>query len=109
LDFGQQILGNVNGAGFAFYFIGQVMGPMALTGLTMTAGPAAFSSKGDQAGGDERAVGFELLEPGVQVPADEGGMLGNFHVGREYSRLMALALLIRIDTSQKRQAKSVVR
>ena len=54
LDLGQQILGDVNGAGFAFYFIGQVMSQMALTGLTMTTGPAAFSSEGNQAGGDKR-------------------------------------------------------
>ena len=109
LDFGQQILRDVNGAGFAFYFIGQVMGEMPLTGLAVAAGPATLSSEGDQAGGDKRAIGFELLKPGVEVTADEGGMFGNFHLGREYSRFKALALLIRINTSQKWQAKSVVR
>lgn len=86
LDFGQQILGDVNGAGFAFYFIGQVVGQMPFTGLAVAAGPATLSSEGDQAGGDERAIGFELLKPGVEVTADEGGMFGNFHLGREYSR-----------------------
>ena len=80
LDFGQQILGNVNGAGFALYFKGQVMGQMPFTGLAMATGPAAFSSEGDQAGGDERALGFELLEPGVEVTADQGGVFGNFHI-----------------------------
>lgn len=81
LDFGQQILGDVNGAGFAFYFIGQVVGQMPFTGLAVATGLAAFSSEGDQAGGDKRTVGFELLKTGVQVTADEGGMLRNLHIG----------------------------
>lgn len=81
LDLGQQILRDVNGAGFAFYFIGQVMGQMPLTGLAVATGAAAFSSEGDQTGGDKRAVGFELLETGLQVAADEGGVFGDFHIG----------------------------
>lgn len=81
LDLGQQILGDVNGAGFAFYFVGQVVGQMSFTGLAVATGPAAFSSEGDQAGGDKRAFGFELLKTGVQVTADEGRMLGNLHIG----------------------------
>ena len=80
LDFGQQILGDVNGAGFAFYFIGQVVGQMALTGLAVAAGSTAFSSEGDQARGDKRAVGLELLKTGVQVTTDQRGMLGNLHI-----------------------------
>lgn len=81
LDLGQQILGDVNGAGFAFYFIGQVMGQMPFTGLAVATGAATFSSEGNQAGGDKRAVGFELLETGLQVAADQGGVFGNFHTG----------------------------
>jgi len=91
LDFGKQILGNVNGAGFTLYFIGQVMDQMALTGLAVATGPAAFSSEGNQTGGDKRALGFELLETGLEVAADQGGVLGNFHSGPQYSRFMALA------------------
>ena len=82
LDFGQQILGDVNGAGFAFYFVGQVMGQMPLTGLAVATGPAAFSSEGDEAGGDKRALEFELLDAGLEVAADQGGVFGNFHIGR---------------------------
>lgn len=81
LDLGQQILGDVNGAGFAFYFIGKVMGQMALTGLAVATGPAAFSSEGDQGSGDKRAIGFELLEASVQVTPDQGGVFGNLHIG----------------------------
>ena len=81
LDFGKQILGDVHGAGFALYFIGQVMSQMPLTGLAVATGPATFSSKGDQAGGDKRALGFELLETGVEVTADQGRVFGNFHIG----------------------------
>jgi hypothetical protein len=79
LDLGQQILGDINRAGFAFYFVGQVMGQMAFTGLAVATGPAAFSSEGDQTGGDKRALGLELLEPGVEVTADQGGVFWNLH------------------------------
>ena len=57
------------------------MGQMPLTGLAVATGPAAFSPEGDQAGGDKRALGFELLETGLQVTADQGGVFGNFHIG----------------------------
>jgi hypothetical protein len=43
------------------------------------------------------------------VTPDQGGVFGKFHIGREYGRFMALALLIRIYTSQKKQSKSTVR
>jgi hypothetical protein len=81
LDFGQQILGDVNGAGFALHFIGQVVGQMPFSGLAVATGSAALSSEGDQAGGDKRALGFELLEAGVEVTADQGGVFGNLHIG----------------------------
>ena len=87
LDLGKQILGDVNGAGFALYLIGQMMGQVALTGLAVATRPAALSAEGDQAGGDKGAVGFELLEPGVEVTADQGGVFGNFHVGRSIAGL----------------------
>lgn len=55
------------------------MGQVALTGLAAAARATAFSAEGDEAGGDERAVEFELLDTGAEVTADQGGMLGYFH------------------------------
>jgi len=66
-------LGDINGAGFAFDFIGQVVGQVTLTGLAVAAGAAAFAAEGHQAGGDKRAVGFELLDARVEVAADQSG------------------------------------
>jgi len=100
LDLREQVLGDVNGTGFALYFIGQVMGQVALTGLAVAAGAAAFAAKSHQAGGDERAIELELPNPGLQVAADEGGMLGDFHMDGDDSRFRAVALLRRIYTLQ---------
>ena len=72
-------MGDINGAGFAFDFIGQVMGQVALTGLAVAAGTAAFAAERHQAGGDKRAVDFELLDARVEVAADQGGMFWDFH------------------------------
>ena len=79
LDLREQVLGDINGAGFAFDFIGQVMGEVPLTGLAVAASTAAFAAERHQAGGDKRAVEFELLDARVEVAADQGGMLGDFH------------------------------
>jgi len=72
-------LGDINGAGFAFDFIGQVMGQVALAGLAVAAGPAAFAAEGHEGGGDKRALGFELFDAGVELTADQGGMFGEVH------------------------------
>ena len=90
-------MGDINGAGLAFDFIGQVMGQVALTGLAMATGTAAFAAEGHQSGGDKRAVEFEVLNARVEVAADQGGMFWDFHLG-SLSRFKALALLIRITT-----------
>ena len=79
LDFREQVLRDVNGVGFAFDFIGQVVGQVPLTGLAVATGTAALAAEGHQAGGDKRAVEFELLDARVEVAADQGGMFGDFH------------------------------
>ena len=81
LDLWEQVLGDINGSGFAFDFIGQVMGQVPLTGLAVAAGTATFAAEGHQAGGDKRAVEFELLDARVEVAADQGGMSWNVHRG----------------------------
>ncbi len=80
LDLREQVLGNVNGTGFALYFKGQVMGQMALTGLAVAAGATAFAAEGYEAGGEERAIELELLDPSFEVAADQGRMCGNLHM-----------------------------
>jgi hypothetical protein len=79
LDLGEQILGDVDGAGFALHFKGQVVGQVALPRLAVAAGASAFSAKSDEAGGDKRAFQGEILEAGLQVAADQGGVFWDFH------------------------------
>lgn len=55
------------------------MGQMAFTGLAVAACPAALSAKGDQTGGDKRAMDFELLDAGLEMAGDQGGMFWDFH------------------------------
>ena len=55
------------------------MSQVALTGLAVAARATAFSAEGDEAGGDKRAVELELLDPGAEVTADQGGMFGYVH------------------------------
>ncbi len=79
LDLWEQVVGDINGAGFAFDFIGQVMGQVPLTGLAVAAGTAAFATERHQAGGDKRALELELLDARIEVAADQGGMFWDFH------------------------------
>jgi hypothetical protein len=81
LDLREQVLGDVNGTGFALNLVGQVVSQVALTGLAAAAGPSAFAAEGYEAGGDERAMELKLLDPGIQVAPDERGMLRNLHTG----------------------------
>jgi len=67
------------------------MGQVALTGLAVAAGATALASESHEAGGNERAVEFELFDPGLQLAADEGGMYRDLHMGGEHSRFMGLA------------------
>ena len=67
------------------------MGQVALTGLAVAAGATAFTAESYQAGGNQRAVKLELLDPGLQVAADEGGMFRDLHMGGDDNRIMELA------------------
>ena len=69
----------MNRTGLALDLEGQVMSQVALTGMAVAAGAAAFSAESDQTGGHERAVEFELLDARVQMAADQGGVFGNRH------------------------------
>lgn len=80
LNLRKQSLRDMNGTGLALDLEGQVMSQVALTGMAVAAGAAAFSAEGDQAGSDERAVEFELLDTRVQMAADQGGVFRNRHL-----------------------------
>ena len=60
---------------------------MTFAGLAMATGAAALSAKGDQTGGDKRAMNLELLEAGLEMAANQGGVFGDFHAG-ESNELM---------------------
>ena len=78
-DFREQIQRDVNGACFASLFAGEVIAPMASACLTVTAWPAAVLVDGDEAGGQEGNTGPELLEPSLELAADESGLFRDSH------------------------------
>ena len=77
LNLREQILGDINGTGFALYFEGQVIGQVAFTGLAVAAWASTLSAEGDQAGGQKRAADFEFFDAGLEVASDESGVSGN--------------------------------
>jgi len=81
LDLLEQILGHVNGAGFALLFAGQVVSGMAWSLLAMTAGAAATPVNQDQTGGKDGRFRLKVFEPGQEMAADEGGVLGDVDSG----------------------------
>jgi hypothetical protein len=80
LDFFEQTPRDIDSAGFALSFRGEVMGGMALALLAMAARAAAAPVDEDQAGSQDRRLGVKFFEPGLEMAADEGGMFGDFHV-----------------------------
>jgi hypothetical protein len=63
--------------GFALVFVGQILSGVSRAILTVTALAATFSVDGDEAGGQDGTAGLKLFEPGLELAADESGMLGN--------------------------------
>jgi hypothetical protein len=78
----EEILGDIDGSGFAFFLEGEEKAGMAWTGEAMTAGTAAFFLNGDQTGGEQRSLGLELFDAGLELLLDEGGMPWRFHIPR---------------------------
>jgi hypothetical protein len=91
LDFFEQTPRDIDGAGFALLFRGQVMGGVAWALLTMAARAAAAPVDEDQAGGQDGRLGVKLFEPGLEMAADESGMFGDFHVGWKPGRRRVLS------------------
>lgn len=55
------------------------MAQMLLASGTTAVGIAAGATDGDEAGGQNRALGLELFLAGLKEAADQGGVFGNFH------------------------------
>jgi hypothetical protein len=91
LDFFEQTQRNIDGAGFALLFRGEVMGGVALALLAMAARAAAAPVDEDQAGGQDGRLGVKLFESGLELAADEGGMFGDFHVESRAGRWHVLS------------------
>ena len=77
----ERVLRDVNRAGYAPLLVSQVAGRVAGAGLAVAAWASALAVEADQAGGDQGAGDFELLDPGGQVAGDQGGMFGDGHTG----------------------------
>jgi hypothetical protein len=91
LDLRKQILRDIDGAGFARLFAGQVMSGVAFALLTMAARAAAASVNQDEASGQDGRFRMKLFEPSEEMAADESGMLRNFHVESEVGRSILLS------------------
>ena len=78
-DLGNQIHRDVNGMGFGFDLPGQVVAQVLLASSAAAVGIAASAADGDEAGGQDRAFGLELLLAGLEEAADQRGVFGCFH------------------------------
>ena len=80
LDLRDEVDRDVGGVGFGFDLPGQIVPQMFVTSGAAAVGIAAGSPQGDEAGGQDWALGLKLLLAGQEETADQGGMLWNLHV-----------------------------
>ena len=80
LGLGNQIHRHVNGVSFGFDLPGEIVAQMLLTSGTAAMGVATSAADGDEAGGENGALGLELFLPGLKEAADQGGVFRNFHL-----------------------------
>ncbi len=78
-DLGHQIHRDISGMGFGFNLPGEVMAWVLLASGTTAMRIATGTADGDEAGGDHRAFGLELLLASLEGAADQGGMFRYFH------------------------------
>jgi len=76
------LFGDVNGAGLAVVFEGEVLGGMEGAAMVTAAGGAAAAvGIGAEGGGEDGGRGGEGLEAMLEHAKDEGGMIGDAHGG----------------------------
>lgn len=74
----EQVLGDVDGACLALVLEGEVMGGVQRAAVMAAAGGADAAGAGeDERSGEEGGVGGQLLEAGVELASDEGGVVGD--------------------------------
>ncbi len=78
-DLGDEIHRDVSGVGLGLDLPGEVVTQMLLAAGAAAMGIAASAADGDEAGGQDRALGLEFLLAGLEEAADQGGMFGYFH------------------------------
>jgi len=82
---GNQIHWDVSGVGFGFDFPGEVVTQVLLAPGTAAVRVAAGAANGDEAGGQDRAFGFELFLAGLEEAPNQGGVFGYFHWGADFA------------------------
>src|SRR4029078_13295141 len=79
-DFGEEVFGDVNGAGLAALLEGEVLagveGPAVVTAALRASAAVGVSAEG---GGQDRGGRGELLEAALQHAEDVVGVAGNAH------------------------------
>jgi len=80
LDLGQEIHWDVNGVGFGLDLPGEIVAHVLLATGAATTRIAASAAEGDEAGGQDRALGLEFFLSGLEGAADQGGMFRYFHM-----------------------------
>jgi hypothetical protein len=78
-DLGNQVDGDVSGVGFGFDLPGEIVARVLLASGTTAVGIAASAADGDEAGGQDWALGLKFILAGLEGAADQGGMVGYFH------------------------------
>ena len=78
-DLGNQIDRDVSGVGFGFDFPGEIVARVFLATGTTAVGIAASAAEGDEAGGQDRALGLKFFLAGLEGTANEGGMFRYVH------------------------------
>ena len=78
-DVGQQFEGDVSGVGLGLDVPGQIVAQVLVASGTAAVGMAASPADGDEAGGQDRAFGLELVLEGLEGAADQGRVPGNLH------------------------------
>jgi len=65
--------------GFGFDLPGQIVAQVLVAPGTAAMGIATSAADGDEAGGQDRALGLEFFLAGLESAPDQGGVFGYFH------------------------------
>jgi hypothetical protein len=80
LNLGDEIYRDISGVGLGFDLPGQIVAQVLLAFGAAAVGIAAGAAEGDEAGGQDRATGLELLLASLEGAPNQSGMFGYFHM-----------------------------